>query len=391
MPETMTRTDSAPIKYHKQIDGVYKPVVDQKKGIAKHWNVNKLSSRENPLVLFTLASQASLGAFALVFLASLFGLGNFAAFQATDIYVPFAIACFGMTGFGLFMSTMHLGKPRRFYRGFNNWRHSPVCREGLGIAGFMGFISLHILFSLPANTWAAELWVTLFGFPVTDWITLETCASIATGFGWAALAAGSVGLYYMTKCYKIKARPFWNHWQVNTAFVGNALSLGALVAAVFAGFTLAFTDQAYGITLQILGAALVTGVILESIGLAFHAKDMNRGEHEGAASHYIQVTTFGKSYLFRNMLLSVVILGALTITLAPLWVELPSLLTLLGWGAVAGGLALTSIIGRALFYVLVIPTTMPGAFFWKNKGFEEHARDIGLADMPQVGVVPDLH
>ncbi len=49
------------------------------------------------------------------------------------------------------------------------------------------------------------------------------------------------------------------------------------------------------------------------------------------------------------------------------------------------------LIGRALFYVLVIPTTMPGAFFWKNKGFEEHARDIGLANMPQVGVVPHLH
>ena len=49
------------------------------------------------------------------------------------------------------------------------------------------------------------------------------------------------------------------------------------------------------------------------------------------------------------------------------------------------------LIGRALFYVLVIPTTMPGAFFWKNKGFEEHARDVGLADMPQVGVVPHLH
>ena len=32
-----------------------------------------------------------------------------------------------------------------------------------------------------------------------------------------------------------------------------------------------------------------------------------------------------------------------------------------------------------------------GAFFWKNKGFEQHARDIGLAEMPQVGVVPLKH
>jgi hypothetical protein len=34
---------------------------------------------------------------------------------------------------------------------------------------------------------------------------------------------------------------------------------------------------------------------------------------------------------------------------------------------------------------------MPGAFFWKNKAFEQHARDIGLANMPQVGVVPLHH
>jgi hypothetical protein len=54
-------------------------------------------------------------------------------------------------------------------------------------------------------------------------------------------------------------------------------------------------------------------------------------------------------------------------------------------------LLLTSTVGRALFYVLVIPTTMPGAFFWKNKGFEQHARDIGLASLPQVGVVVHAH
>ena len=47
--------------------------------------------------------------------------------------------------------------------------------------------------------------------------------------------------------------------------------------------------------------------------------------------------------------------------------------------------------GRALFYAVVIPTTMPGAFFWRNRGFEEHARETGLAEMPQVGVLPDCH
>jgi hypothetical protein len=48
-------------------------------------------------------------------------------------------------------------------------------------------------------------------------------------------------------------------------------------------------------------------------------------------------------------------------------------------------------IAAVVLSALVIPTTMPGAFFWKNKGFEQHARDIGLANMPQVGVAPLRH
>jgi hypothetical protein len=34
---------------------------------------------------------------------------------------------------------------------------------------------------------------------------------------------------------------------------------------------------------------------------------------------------------------------------------------------------------------------MPGAFFWKNKAFEEHAKETGLANMPQVGVRYEEH
>jgi len=48
-------------------------------------------------------------------------------------------------------------------------------------------------------------------------------------------------------------------------------------------------------------------------------------------------------------------------------------------------------LGRIIFYALVIPTTMPGAFFWKNKGFIDHARESGLADMQQLGVAYERH
>jgi hypothetical protein len=34
---------------------------------------------------------------------------------------------------------------------------------------------------------------------------------------------------------------------------------------------------------------------------------------------------------------------------------------------------------------------MPGAFFWKNQDFIDHARTTGLVDREQVGVVRELH
>ena len=61
------------------------------------------------------------------------------------------------------------------------------------------------------------------------------------------------------------------------------------------------------------------------------------------------------------------------------------------WLATAVIVLLTTVTGRALFYALVMPTTMPGAFFWRNKKFADHARETGLAKMPQVGVLPELH
>ena len=129
----------------------------------------------------------------------------------------------------------------------------------------------------------------------------------------------------------------------------------------------------------------------EAIGHIAHSKAMGKAEHEGGASYYIQTTTFGKTFVARNSVLAFNLLLVLGLLIALTGWQGDNIYALLGW-LIAGALLMaTSIVGRALFYVLVIPTTMPGAFFWKNKGFEEHARDIGLANMPQVGVVPLNH
>ncbi len=376
MPDTVTRTDGMPLKYHRQEDGRYRPVVDQKKGKLKFWSWGKLRSRENPLVLFTLLSQAALGAFFIMFFGQLFDISGVNTIRESAFYAPLLMACEGFIAFGLLMSTVHLGKPMRAYRGFNNLRHSPVCREGLGVFLFFIFTGLHFLSVLPENSF------------VQQWVPMDVnLGKLPLIFACIAVPAGAIGLYYMYRCYRIPARPFWNHWQTGTHFIGNSLILGGLLFAVTSGAHAWYANESFSAYSTIAAALIVCGLGFEGLGLWRHASDMNVAANEGAASHYIQSTTFGKTYILRNFLVlaNACAAGGLLILDMPLW------LTISLWFLLAASSLLVALIGRALFYVLVVPTTMPGAFFWKNKDFEQHAKDIGLAKLPQVGVVPDLH
>ncbi|MGH1470922.1 MAG: DmsC/YnfH family molybdoenzyme membrane anchor subunit [Cellvibrionaceae bacterium] len=377
MPNEVSRTDSMPLKYAKDDQGQFRSVVDEKSGKETHWNLNRLSSRENPLVIFTLLTQGVIGAFAMLLIAPWFGLKGFAQFEMSVLYIPFLMLLVALQVGGLVLSTIHLGKPLRFYRGFNNLRHSPLSREALGVAVFLAALSGFVFFKL-----------------VNIWLQMPIIEMIAQGFGVTALAAAVIGLWFMHKIYRIRARPFWNHWQVITSFFGTTLSLGGILLGVVMLPTLwlmndgLFVDQNVFIqSVSMISGLIAIGFLLEVVGLIAHSRYLNREAGEGAAAHYVQLTTFGKTYWLRNVFIGssiVVGFGLVMFDVSPV-VELILFMLMCGLGLTA------LLIGRALFYVLVIPTTMPGAFFWKNKGFEEHARDIGLANMPQVGVVPNLH
>ena len=393
LPIEMSRTDSMPVKYHRDAKGNYKPVVDQKVGKAKHWNFSKLNSRENPLVLFTLFAQAAFGVFLIPFLGSLFGITSLMNFQQSDMFLPLTVIALIMTAFALLMSVTHLGKPMRFYRGFNNLRYSPMAREGLGLALFSAGSGLTALFLLPSNTWVNEFASNTLGLNLTELTQGLPLESIITGLGFFTLVAGAGGLFYMNKCYQIKARPFWNHIQTAASFLGNSLSLGAFFGGSLVITTLLITQSSSELISEatlVFTGAFVLGMMIEAIGLIKHNYDLNRSENEGGAAHYIQCTTFGKTYLFRNWLLAFNIVFSLALIAVNLagYNDVSLLLIWIGFALVQ---CFSAAIGRALFYILVIPTTMPGAFFWKNKAFEQHARDIGLADNPATGVAPLAH
>ena len=376
LPREMRRTDSLPLVYvARRESGAtrYRPQVAERPR-ERQWNLVRLRSREDPLVLFTLISQAVIGAFLTLFLGPLFGLAPLAHAAHPALHAGLLAAMLAAETFALAISTAHLGKPHRFYRAFNNLRYSPVSREVAAIAVFYNALGLYaVLLAAPG---------------LLAWLLPAAAMDVLPALsGWTAALSGPLALYAMSRIYRIKARPFWDHWQVLTSFYGSMLALGPLAVALVYSAALLRQGTAFSASLAALAWPIALGLAIEGLGLIAHARDLTRRGGEAAASQFEQSTRFGKTYLLRN---GGIALGlALIVTLGVSGAGGPA--GLAAW-AVAGALIVaTAVIGRALFYVLVIPTTMPGALFWRNKGFEEHARATGLARMPQVGVLPDAH
>jgi DMSO reductase iron-sulfur subunit len=373
LPPEMGRPDDMPLQYQRaeQAGGLYTPQVRKTK-LPRGWGLDKLSSRENPLVLFSLMSQAAVGGFLLLFLAPFFGIDSLSVTAHPLSYCASLIVVLGLQGLALLIATVHLGKPLRFYRGFNNLRYSPVSREAAALMVFYGLLAVYSLLTI------VSVW-----FSWSD--TVLTVAQQTTA--WGAVIAGPLALYFMYRIYRIPARPFWDHWQVLTSFYGNMLTLASVVVGSIFVSVLIAEDQSIAPLIRVLAWPLMLGLILEAIGLFFHRKDLVGSGGEGAASMYLQQTRFGKTYRLRNIGLGMAILlvSGLAVTGLDSW---PGFLV---WGLAMSLITAVALVGRALFYVLVIPTTMPGAFFWRNKGFEQHAQKTGLVNRVAAGVLPDAH
>lgn len=386
LPRELKRTDSTPLRYLREQpnsrpepgikgtgQGAYRSAPLSGAERPAQWGLRKLRSREDPLVAFTLITQAVVGAFAVLFLGPVLGLSGVSA-AAHPLAYPLALfALIGLQTFALVISTLHLGRPHRFYRAFNNLKYSPVSREVAAVAVFYNLLGVYAVLS---------------GVPqLFTWLPPGLVGFVRETSGWLALVTGPVSLYFMHRIYRIPARPYWNHWQVLTSFYGSMLILGPVLAGLyFVPLELSQGGDAFTL-LRALALPLVFGIALSGFGLYRHAAYLKHGAGEGRAAWMEQITRFGRSYLARNVALffnAVLILGAVATGVSGVWGL--ALWTLIGLSLVAA-----EVIGRALFYVLVIPTTMPGAFFWKNPAFQEQARDSGLADLPQVGVQVQEH
>ncbi len=373
LPAQLTRADNDPFTYEKEKsnNGRYqvKPIEQTNQ---MEWGLNKLHSRENSLVHFTLVYQMVLGVFLLLFCS--LRSPNINPISSLITAHPAALtgtlfALMMLQFLGMFSSTMHLGKPQFFYRAINNIRHSWVSREILTTGTFFGLLVGYTgMITFPALI--ARL------SPFDAWL-IEICA-------WGAAIVGPIGLYCMYRCYRIPARPFWNHWHTGGAFAASGLILGSLFIGLVLGVTSLWAGTRSSVLFAFLAWPLLIGLLLQGISLLVHMDYLDQQGKEAAVSRALMLHRFGKTHIARYMSLVILMIGSVLFLVQPVTG---------GWGVLLWGILFLQaifheVVGRAIFYVAVVPTTIPGAFFWGNKSFEEHARESGLANMPQVGVIP---
>jgi DMSO reductase iron-sulfur subunit len=367
LPSEFTRGDSAPVRYYKDApnQSSYKTGTTTHHSEPKRWG--NLSSREDPLVYFTLVSQMVVGA--------VFSMALFLKEGEPGVFQGALLALLGTLFSGLATSTMHLGKPRYFYRAMYNLRHSWVSREILTMGTFFHMLGAMAMLGIFPG---------LFSF-LPDWVPRL--------LGHGTWAMGILSLYCMAKCYRIPARPFWNHWQTQAAFYSSALILGPLFVGTIFGLAGALLGRPIGSLLSGLSLPLIVGLMLQGVSLLVHLRDLSKRTDEATVSMALMRVDYGKTYLARYA--SLALLLAFAIGISGAGVEGLDALSN-GWAlGIWGFMFLLALIheaaGRALFYVVVTPTTHPGSFFFGNKAFETHARQSGLASMPQTGVHPKDH
>ena len=263
-----------------------------------------------PLVVMTVLTQLSVGAFTTIWLLQLLG--------ASSLGMA-AIASLLVGGLALNASTLHLGRPVHAYRALRMWRRSWLSREVL----------LFTSFAAVAGLYAALLW---FGTPERVPYVLTTAVGALT------VAFGIAGVTASAYIYRVPSRPSWNTPYTLLQFNLTAGLLGPLFAAA-----VGVGDPAW---LAIASAALAGAqVVLLAVRL-LRCIASDSLELKGTAR--LLSTVFARHLVVRGVLLA---LGAMALPLlgAP--------------AAVALALAVAAeILGRYLFFVSVVPTHMAAPY-----------------------------
>jgi formate dehydrogenase iron-sulfur subunit len=254
-----------------------------------------------PLVVMTVFTQLSVGAFAAIWALQLAG-------AMTGLGTA-ALTSLAVAMLALGASTLHLGRPIYAYRALKMWRRSWLSRE---VALFAGF-------SLIALLYAAALWM--------HW-------TVGAVLGAVTLVLGFGGVTASACIYRVPSRPAWNTPLTLVQFNLTALTLGPLfVAATGAGSS------------RWLGVAAASMAGSQLVVLALKLFRLSGADTvELQASSRLLATTLRRPFVARGVLLALggIALPLFTSNSAALWAA--SVL------AIAG-----EIVGRYLFFVSAVP------------------------------------
>ena len=265
-----------------------------------------------PLVIMTVLTQLSVGAFVAIWLLQLFG-------ASAHLGVA-ALGSLMVGGLALVSSSTHLGRPIYAYRALKMWRRSWLSREVL----------LFGCFSAMAGLYAASLWLGLpFSAPL----------------GALTAMLGMGGILASACIYRVPARPSWNNWFTVADFYLSAGLLGPLFAV--------------GIGVGEGRWLMLAGVVAASAQLLNQALKFLRliasDSFELQASARLLSTTLAPLLLLRGGLL---LCGGIAL---PLLVSRQA-------SATAFAMALAAeVLGRYLFYVSVVPKNIAAPYLAAEK------------------------
>jgi DMSO reductase anchor subunit len=262
-----------------------------------------------PLVVMTVFTQLSVGAFGTIWLLELLGASTRLGVAALTSLLVGALA--------LAASTLHLGRPVYAYRALKMWRRSWLSREVLLFTGF----------SAVAAVYAGALWLQLPGAALLGAVT------VALGIG---------GVTATAYIYRVPSRPAWNTPFTLVQFLLTAAVLGPLFAAA------AGTGDARWLA---VAAALMAGAAMVVLALRFFRLSASDSVERQATARLL-ATTLASRLVLRGGLLA---LGGIAL---PLFTRHPAALAaafLLALGA--------EVLGRYLFFVSAVPKHMSVPYF----------------------------
>jgi DMSO reductase anchor subunit len=254
-----------------------------------------------PLIVMTVLTQLSVGAFTSIGLVRAFGAQS----HRMAALIALLVAMLALAA-----STLHLGRPIHAVRALKMWRRSWLSREVL----------LFTLFALAAAAYSTALWLGIQGtVPV----------------GALTVVLGMFGVGASARLYLVPGRPAWNSPLTIAEFGSTTALLGACVSNIL---TRGAMNARYALLLA-FGFALFTA------GLKLVRLSRSR-VHELHGSWQLLTAAFSNHLLVRIML------PCVGLALLPLATA--------AWARIATAALMIAgeFLGRYLFFVSVVPTNM---------------------------------